>query len=59
MKKILPIVKKIINMSIKQAKLHEDWEVRVEHLMIAMINDYDNTSIKVFNRYGCRCRRIT
>ena len=52
MKKILPIVKKIINMSIKQAKLHEDWEVRVEHLMIAMINDYDNTSIKVLIDMG-------
>ena len=52
MKKILPIVKKILNMSIKQAKLHEDWEVRVEHLMIAMINDYDNTSIKVLIDMG-------
>jgi ATP-dependent Clp protease ATP-binding subunit ClpC len=52
MKKVLPKVKKIINMSIKQAKLYEDWEVRVEHLMVAMINDYDNTAVKVLVGLG-------
>ena len=52
MKKISTKVKKIINMSIKQAKLYEDWEVRVEHLMVAIINDYDNVAIKVLIEMG-------
>jgi len=52
MKKISTKVKKIISMSIKQAKLYEDWEVRVEHLMVAIINDYDNVAIKVLIEMG-------
>ena len=52
MKKVLPKVKKIINMSIKQAKLYDDFEVKVEHIMISILNDYDNIGVKVLEEMG-------
>jgi len=47
MKKVVPKVKRILNMSLKQAKLYEDWEVKIEHIMIALINDYNNNAVKI------------
>jgi len=52
MKKILPKVKKIINMSIKQAKFYGDNEVKIEHIIISLINDYNNNAIKVLINMG-------
>jgi ATP-dependent Clp protease ATP-binding subunit ClpC len=52
MKKVVPKVKRILNMSLKQAKLYEDWEVKVEHIMIALINDYNNNAIKILEEMG-------
>ena len=46
MKKVADKVKRILNMSLKQAKLYDDWEVKIEHIMIALINDYNNNAIK-------------
>jgi ATP-dependent Clp protease ATP-binding subunit ClpC len=46
MKKVLPKVKRIINMSVKQAKYYGDSEVRIEHIIISLINDYNNNAIK-------------
>ena len=46
MKKVQPKVKKIINKSIEEAKLYNDEEIKVEHLITALINDYDNEAIK-------------
>ena len=46
MKKVLPKVKRIINMSLKQAKYYGDSEVRIEHIIISLINDYNNNAIK-------------
>ena len=46
MKKVQPKVKKIINKSIEEAKLYNDDEIKVEHLITALINDYDNEAIK-------------
>jgi hypothetical protein len=40
MKKVLPKVKRIINMSLKQAKFYGDDVVRIEHIIISLINDY-------------------
>tara|TARA_R110002126_G_scaffold34665_6_gene107105 strand:+ start:1863 stop:4316 length:2454 start_codon:yes stop_codon:yes gene_type:complete len=46
MKKVYPKVKKIINKSIDEAKSHNDDKVRIEHIMIALINDNNNEAIK-------------
>jgi len=35
MKKVVPKVKRILNMSLKQAKLYEDWEVKIEHIILS------------------------
>ena len=45
MKKIHPKVNKIINRSIEEAKSLNLKEINPEHLMIAMINDNDNSAI--------------
>jgi len=45
MKKVYPKVKKIINKSISEAKSRNDDSVRIEHIMISMINDDDNEAI--------------
>jgi len=47
MKKVQPKVKKIVNRSIEEAKLYADVEIKLEHIMIALINDYDNQAIKI------------
>ena len=52
MKKIAPKVKRILNMSLKQAKLYDDLEVKIEHIMIALINDYNNNAIKTLEDMG-------
>jgi ATP-dependent Clp protease ATP-binding subunit ClpC len=52
MKKVLPKVKKIITMSIKQAKMYGDNEIRVEHVVISLINDYNNNAIKILSGVG-------
>jgi ATP-dependent Clp protease ATP-binding subunit ClpC len=46
MKKVYPKVKKIINKSIEEAKSRGEGEVRIEHIMIALINDNNNEAIK-------------
>ena len=46
MKKVQPKVKKIINKSIEEAILYNEIEIKIEHIMIALINDYDNDAIK-------------
>jgi ATP-dependent Clp protease ATP-binding subunit ClpC len=46
MKKVQPKVKKIINKSIEEARLYNEVEIKIEHVMIALINDYDNDAIK-------------
>jgi len=45
MKKINPKINKIINRSIEEAKSLNLKEINPEHLMIALINDNDNTAI--------------
>lgn len=52
MKKVLPKVKRIINMSVKQAKIYGDWEVKIEHIVISLINDYNNNAIKTLVKMG-------
>jgi len=52
MKKVLPKVKKIINMSIKQAKFYGDSEVKIEHIIISLINDYNNNAVKALINMG-------
>jgi ATP-dependent Clp protease ATP-binding subunit ClpC len=52
MKKVLPKVKRIINMSLKQAKFYGDNEVRIEHIIISLINDYNNNAIKTLVKMG-------
>jgi ATP-dependent Clp protease ATP-binding subunit ClpA len=52
MKKVLPKVKRIINMSLKQAKYYGDNEVRIEHIIISLINDYNNNAIKTLVGMG-------
>ena len=52
MKKVLPKVKKIITMSIKQAKMYGDNEIRIEHIVISLINDYNNNAIKILCDVG-------
>lgn len=52
MRKVLPKVKKVINMSLKQAKMYGDSEVRIEHIIISLINDYNNNAVKVLNDLG-------
>tara|TARA_R110002110_G_scaffold52342_2_gene152447 strand:+ start:106 stop:2574 length:2469 start_codon:yes stop_codon:yes gene_type:complete len=46
MKKVQPKVKQIINRSIEEAKLYNELEIKIEHVMIALINDYNNEAIK-------------
>jgi ATP-dependent Clp protease ATP-binding subunit ClpC len=58
MKKILPKVKRILNMSIKQAKLYDDREVTIEHIMVALINDYNNNAIKMLEEMGVDIDRL-
>ena len=45
MRKVLPKVKKIINKSIEEAKLYNDSEIKIEHIITALINDYNNDAI--------------
>ena len=45
MKKVLPKVKKIINRSMEEAKLYNNPTIKIEHIVIAMINDYDNSAL--------------
>ena len=52
MKKVLPKVKRIINMSIKQAKYYGDDSVKIEHIIISLINDYNNNAIKTLVDMG-------
>ena len=47
MKKVLPKVKKIINSSIDEAKFYNDVSIKIEHIVTALINDYDNSAIKI------------
>ena len=39
-------VKKIINKSIEEARLYNQGEITIEHVTVALINDYDNDAIK-------------
>ena len=52
MKKVLPKVKKVINMSLIQAKMYGDEEIRIEHIVISLINDYNNNAIKILTDLG-------
>tara|TARA_R110002110_G_scaffold49144_2_gene145709 strand:- start:1586 stop:4048 length:2463 start_codon:yes stop_codon:yes gene_type:complete len=52
MKKVLPKVKKIINRSMEEAKLYNNPTIKIEHIVIAMINDYDNSAIKFLESLG-------
>jgi ATP-dependent Clp protease ATP-binding subunit ClpC len=52
MKKVLPKVKKVINMSLIQAKMYGDIEIRIEHIVISLINDYNNNAIKILTDLG-------
>jgi len=52
MKKVQPIVKKIINRSIEEAKLYNESEIKIEHVVIALINDYNNDAIKFLVELG-------
>ena len=52
MKKVQPKVKKIINKSIEEARLYNEVEIKIEHMMIALINDYDNDAIKYLVELG-------
>jgi len=52
MRKVLPKVKKIINKSIDEAKLYNDCEIKIEHIIIALINDFNNESIKFLLEMG-------
>ena len=52
MKKVQPKVKKIINRSIEEAKLYGDMEINIEHIVMALINDYDNDAIKYLIELG-------
>ena len=52
MKKVQPKVKKIINKSIEEARLYNEVEIKIEHIMIALINDYDNDAIKYLVELG-------
>ena len=47
MKKILPKVKKIINMSIKQTKIYDDYELKIDYIILSIINDYNNSAIRI------------
>ena len=46
MRKVQPKVKKIINKSIEEARLYNQGEITIEHVTVALINDYDNDAIK-------------
>ena len=48
MKKVLPKVKRIINMSLKQAKFYGDDVVRIEHIVISLINLFFYINIIIF-----------
>jgi len=52
MRKVLPKVKKIINKSIEEAKLYNDCEIKIEHIIIALINDFNNEAIKFLLELG-------
>ena len=52
MKKVLPKVKKIINKSIDEAKFYNNDIIKIEHIIIALINDYDNEAIKFLIEIG-------
>ena len=52
MRKVQPKVKKIINKSIEEARLYNQDEISIEHVTIAMINDYDNDAIKYLVELG-------
>jgi len=52
MRKVLPKVKKIINKSINEAKLYNDCEIKIEHIIIALINDFNNGAIKFLLEMG-------
>tara|TARA_R110000803_G_scaffold5996_2_gene19682 strand:+ start:5128 stop:7593 length:2466 start_codon:yes stop_codon:yes gene_type:complete len=58
MKKILPKVRKIINMSIKQAKIYNDYEVKIEYIIMSLINDYNNSAIKILNSLGVNIDKL-
>ena len=45
MRKVLPKVKKIINRSFEEAKLYNDYEIKIEYIITALINDYNNDGI--------------
>ena len=50
MKKVYPKVKKIINRSLEEAKNRGCEEVKLEHLIISMINDDNNEGTKYLKR---------
>ena len=52
MRKVLPKVKKIINKSIEEAKLYNDSEIKIEHIVTALINDYNNEAIRYLLELG-------
>ena len=52
MKKVLPKVKKIINQSMEEAKFYNNNFIKIEHIMTALINDYDNDAIKCLVELG-------
>ena len=52
MRKVQPKVKKIINKSIEEARLYNQDEISIEHVTIAMINDYENDAIKYLVELG-------
>ena len=58
MKKVQPKVKKIINKSIEEAKLYGDVEINIEHIIIALINDYDNEAIKYLIELGVDINKL-
>jgi len=52
MKKPTKKVERILNMSLRQAKLYDDTEVKIEHILISLINDYNNNAIKILLNLG-------
>jgi ATP-dependent Clp protease ATP-binding subunit ClpC len=52
MKKVYPKVKKIINKSIEEAKSRGEGVVKIEHIVISLINDNNNEAVKYLKQLG-------
>jgi ATP-dependent Clp protease ATP-binding subunit ClpC len=58
MKKVVPKVKRIMNISFEEAKEYNDVNVRPEHILLSILKDNDNEGVKTLKGMGVDTKKL-